>query len=424
MKENDKERARRKHQLRQGMTQSSDPTQKPERDELDKKLRRHRLLRLLIFLMIVVLAVVFFIGLEIVRRKEIYEGHVTVWEKEITTTARDEYAAFGDYVLRYNRDGITYINSSGEAVWNKTFEMTDPEVTVNGNYAAVIDREGYQLYIFNESGCTGTVSTILPIHKAAVSAGGVTAIAVEDDLADKVYFYDMTGRQMNIEMKTLLTEDGYTLDMALSPDGQQMVSAYVYLDQGVMKNQVVFRNFGEEGQEMIKRLVGGFREYEGQLIGRTVFLTDVYACAFAQDRVCFYSLKNRLSPQLLEQIDYEDEIFSVFYSSDYVGVISEGSSSVSRRLCVYDQTGKKVTEFETEFAYTGANFSGGRIVLYNSLRCEIYNLYGDLKYEAAIGTDIRWLSCVSEDTMVLIDGQTVQEVKLESAAKWSSLFNQ
>lgn len=391
---------------------------------MDAKLRRHRLVRVLVFLLVAVLAVAVFVGLEMNRRKEIYEGHTTSWEKEISTTTRDEYIAYGDYVLRYNRDGITYVNSKGEAVWTKTFEMKDPTVVVNGSYAAVIDRDGYQLYICNESGCTGTVSTILPIHKVAVSAGGVTAIAVEDDLADKVYFYDMTGRQMNIEMKTLLTEDGYTLDMALSPDGQQMVSAYVYLDQGVMKNQVVFRNFGEEGQEMIKRLVGGFREYEGQLIGRTVFLTDVYACAFAQDRVCFYSLKNRISPQLIEQVDYEEEIYSIFYSSDYVGVISEGSNSANRRLCVYDQTGKKVTEFETDFAYTGANFSGGRIVLYNSLRCEIYNLYGDLKYEAAVGNDIRWLSCLSGDTLLIIDGQTVREVKPESTAKWSSFINQ
>ena len=196
----------------------------------------------------------------------------------------------------------------------QSFELANPVAVVNGNYAAVIDRGGYRLYIFNENGCTGKVSTLLPIHKVTVSAGGVTAIAVEDDLADKVFFYDMSGRQMGIEMKTLLTEDGYTLDMSLSPDGQQMVAAYVYLDQGVMKNQVVFRNFGDEGQEMIKRLVGGFKEYDGQLIGRTVFLDDVYACAFAEDRVCFYSLKNRLSPQMVKQIDFKEEIYSIFYN--------------------------------------------------------------------------------------------------------------
>ena len=127
---------------------------------------------------------------------------------------------------------------------------------------------------------------------------------------------------------------------------------------------------------------------------------------------------------MVQQIDYEDEIISIFYSSDYVGVISEGSDSANRKLRVYDRTGKMVTEFETDFAYTGANFSGGRIVLYNSLHCEIYNLYGDLKYEAAVGADIRWLSCLSEDRILVIDGQTVREIKLESAAKWSSFFGQ
>ena len=173
---------------------------------------------------------------------------------------------------------------------------------------------------------------------------------------------------------------------------------------------------------MIKRLVGGFREYEGELIGRTVFLTDVYACAFAQDRVCFYSLKNRLSPQLLNQIDYDEEIYSIFYSSDCVGVISEGSDSAKKQLCVYDKTGKLTAELETDFAYTGANFSGGRIVLYNSSRCQIYNLRGDLKYEANMGNDIRWLACLSEDTLLMLDGQTVRAVALESAANWDSFL--
>lgn len=406
MKEADEERARKKQRLRQGMKVT------PEKDEYDIKLRRHQIWRVFVLLLIAALAVGGFALWRRHQRQHVYETHTISWEKEIVTTGKDRYIAYRDFVLRYNRDGVSYINSQGEVVWTQSYEMTDPVATVNGSYAVIIDRDGFQAYICNENGHTGTISTILPIHKAAISAGGVTAVALEDDLADKVYFYDLTGRQMGIEIMTLLTEDGCTLDMSLSPDGKQLVSAYVYLDQGVMKNQVVFRNFGDEGQEMIKRLVGGFREYEGQLIGGTVFLSDVYACAFAQDRVCFYSLRNRISPQLVSQIDYEEEIFSIFYSSDYVGVISEGSSSVSKKLSVFSQSGEEVTAFETDFAYTGANFSGGCIVLYNTSGCRIYNMHGEIKYEASVGSNIAWLSCLSEETMVLIDGQTIRAITL------------
>jgi len=425
MKDTDREREKQKSRLRQGMTTSSEKRAKPEKSEIEKldaKLRRHRAARILILLLLAVLAVGVFIVLERDRRREVYDGHLTSWEKEIMTTSKDQYMAYRDYVLRWNRDGITYVNSKGEAVWTQSFELADPVATVNGNYAAVIDRGGYRLYIFNENGCTGKVSTLLPIHKVTVSAGGVTAIAVEDDLADKVFFYDMSGRQMGIEMKTLLTEDGYTLDMSLSPDGQQMVAAYVYLDQGIMKNQVVFRNFGDEGQEMIKRLVGGFKEYEDQLIGRTVFLDDVYACAFAQDRVSFYSLKNRLSPQMVKQIDFKEEIYSVFYNSEYVGIISEGTDSVKRQVSIYDRTGKLIGEFDTSFAYTGANFSGGRVVLYSATHCQIYNVYGDLKYETAVGSDVRWLACTAEDRILMIDGKTARELTLEAANTWKDLL--
>lgn len=407
MKEKEKQRAKQKEQLRQGMTVTK------ETDEYDLELRRHRMRRIFTVLLVIVLAVGGYHAWQRFRRKEVYENHVVTWEKEIVTTVKDKYIGYRDYVLRYNRDGISYINSKGEIVWTKSYELNDPTVVVNGNYAALIDRGGYKAYIFDASGCTGEITTIQPLHKITVSAGGITAIAVEDELTDKVFFYDLSGRQMGIEVMTLLTEDGYTLDMSLSPDGQQMITAYVYLDQGAMKNQVVFRNFGEEGQDVIKRLVGGFREYEGQLLGRVKFLSDTYACAFAQDRVCFYSLKNRRSPKLVEQIDYTGEISSVFYSSDYVGVVSDGSSSVMKKLTVFSQLGAKVTEFETDFAYRGANFSGNNILLYNGARCVIYNMHGELKYEANVGTDIVWMACLSERTALILDGQTLRMITLE-----------
>lgn len=412
MKQTDKERARQKEQLRQGMTVTPDKVE----DEDDIKLRRHRLRRLghlLLFLLVIALAFGAYVLWQRHQRKQTFETHVISWEKEIVTTGKDEYIAYRDYVLRYNRDGISYINSKGEIVWTHSYEMSDPTVAVNGDYLAVIDRGGYKAYILNDSGCTGQITTILPIHKVTVSAGGVTAIVVEEDLADKVYFYDLSGRQMAIEVKTLLTEDGYTLDMAISPDGQQLVTAYVYLDQGSMKNQVVFRNFGEEGQELIGRLVGGFRDYEGELLGRVTFLSDVYACAFAQDRICFYSLKNRVSPKLVSQIDYGGEIDSVFYSPDYVGVVSDGSNSVSKKISVFSQSGGVVSEFETDFAYTGANFSGGNIILYNAARCVVYNMHGDVKYEANMGTNIVWASCLTDRTLLVLDGQTLRAIALQ-----------
>ncbi|MBQ4564111.1 MAG: hypothetical protein IJA58_06500 [Lachnospiraceae bacterium] len=412
MKQTDKERARQKEQLRQGMTVTPDKTE----DEEDIKLRRHRLRRLgrlVLILLVIALAFGAYTLWQRYQRKQTFENHVISWEKEIVTTTKDKYLAYRDYLLRYNRDGISYINDKGEIVWTHSYEMLDPTVAVNGDFVAVIDRGGYQAYILNAGGCTGQITTILPIHKVTVSAGGVTAIVVEDGLADKVYFYDLSGRQIAIEVKTLLTEDGYTLDMELSPDGQQLVTAYVYLDQGTMKNQVVFRNFGEEGQEMIGRLVGGFRDYEGELLGRVTFLSDVYACAFAQDRICFYSLKNRVSPKLVKRIDYDKEISSVFYSSDYVGVIADGRNSVSKKITVFGQSGEKVSEFETDFAYSGANFSGGNIILYNNVRCVIYNIHGEIKYEANMGTNIVWASCLTDRTLLILDGQTLRAIALQ-----------
>ena len=57
------------------------------------------------------------------------------------------YVDFADGVLKYTKDGASYIDNQGDTIWVQSYEMNTPIVSVNGEYAVVADRQGTGIYI-------------------------------------------------------------------------------------------------------------------------------------------------------------------------------------------------------------------------------------------------------------------------------------
>ena len=54
------------------------------------------------------------------------------------------YRDFGDGVLKYTKDGATYLDAKGKVVWVQSYEMRSPVVSVNGDFVAIGDQQGEQ----------------------------------------------------------------------------------------------------------------------------------------------------------------------------------------------------------------------------------------------------------------------------------------
>ena len=100
---------------------------------------------------------------------------------------------FGDNVIKYTKDGASYIDASGKTIWTQSYEMKTPIININGDYAVIADQQGNEMYICSKEGCTGTAKTQLPITKAAVSARGVAAAVVEDSTASYIFYFKKDG---------------------------------------------------------------------------------------------------------------------------------------------------------------------------------------------------------------------------------------
>ena len=278
----------------------------------------------------------------------------------------------------------------------------------------VADKKGYSIYICNQDGCQGVVTTTLPISRAAVSSTGVTVAILEDTKSNVIAFYDKTGTKLEIEIQTTLSGNGYPMDLAISPNGMLLMVSYVYLDAGSMQNQVVFYNFDEEGQSIRDRLVGGFKEYGSSMVARVHFLDDTHAAAFAQDRLCFYSLENTVKPVQTAQVDIDadTEIRSIFYSDQNAGIVTKDSDG-TRTMQVFDKNGKEVCRADIDMEYDTVEISRNRVLFYRDSECRIYNLSGKLKYRGTMEGGIEKLICLGENRYIQIGPQAMMELELK-----------
>lgn len=414
---NDYAREKRKSILRMRMI-----TGKPEETEedaalyaqLDQDLSRHRHRKILgvMLLAACLAAVVLFIWFY--RSHKTYGEYTVLWQQSLEGSSLAEYSGFGNDILRYSRDGAACYNRNGEMIWNQSFEMKKPVIHISGEYAVIADQQGHHLYIFDHSGCTGQVTTNQPMTRVQVASQGVVAVIVENTRSNQILFYDKNGTALDITLKTLIEEYGYPMDIGLSPDGQQLVVAYIYMDAGTMMNRVVFYNF-EVGKSRQDRVVGIFMEYQSAMVGEVTFLGNEHACAFADDRVDFYSLTNALSPALTQSVTYDGRtIQSVFHDTTHVGVIVEGDSSDgNRQLYVYNAVGQEQFSCPVAMAYSHAEFSGDYLLLYNDTNIQIYDKRGSQIYRGSLEGTITKCISAGRDKVFQVGGQVLSALKLQ-----------
>lgn len=410
-------REMKKNQLRRQIVPSPPGNEEDSEEVIRKAGRKAKKKRIKILLVVFILFFVTGTGIYQYFRVYQYKEYHVLWEKEMKEGSFKGYLDFGANVLKYSKDGASYLDARGKEVWIESYEMKSPVACVNGDFAAVADQQGNTIYIFDKTGKTGVANTVLPIIKATVSAHGVVAAILEDSTSNYVYFFNRDGSVLDVKIKALLGgQIGYPVDISLSPDGTQLIGAYEYLKNGALHGRVAFHNFAEIGKSIENRLVGGVDDiYENSFVAQVKFLDNTYSCAFADSSVSFFSTKNALSPELLKQVTVEEEIRSVFYSTDYVGVIvSNADGENPERMMIYKPDGSLVFSKAFHYSYTYADIDGDRVILYNEDSCRIYNMSGRLKFEGTFDFTISKIrNGRFPNTLIVTGPQTMKEIRLQ-----------
>lgn len=345
-----------------------------------EKIRSHKLAIFYRVVLGVALIAAIIAFLIIQWRDKVFTESLVTGTAPITIVQGADVKNLGGNILLYSKDGASCVDAKGKAVWNRTYEMQTPLISISGQTAAIGDYNGRSIYVMDKSGEKGTINTNLPIRDFCVSANGVVAAVLDDSNLVRINLYNgnENTEETIVTSTASMDKSGYPMSISLTPNGKIMAVAYLYVDSGNMKSSVAFYNFGEVGKNETDNYVSGY-DYLNTVIPYVRFMDNDSAFAVSDDRIVFFSGAER--PTNIASNLLEEEIQSIYYNENYVGLVFNNQSGESAyRLDVYNSTGSKVSSQFFDIDYTDIVFSKDQIIIYSDTECQISNIKGVDKF--------------------------------------------
>lgn len=379
-----------------------------------EKIRSHKLTVFYRAILIAVLVAGIFFFLMIQWRDKVFTESVNIASAPVTIVQGATVENLGGNILLYSKDGASCIDSSGSAVWNRTYEMQSPMLSINGTAAAIGDYNGRSVYVMTKDGEKGIVNTNLPIRKICVSENCVVAAILDDAQVTRINIYNGNGNtdEPIVYAKATMDKSGYPVSISLSPNGKLLMVSYLYVDSGSMKSSVAFYNFGEVGKNETDNYVSGY-DYLNTIIPYVQFMDDDSAFGVSDDRIVFFSGGER--PVNIASALLSEEVQSIYYSKDYVGLVfRDQTGEAAYRLDVYNESGNKVHSQLFDIEYTDIVFNKDQIIIYNDQECRICNMKGVDKFTGSFEKDTALvIPTASAYKYVIVTADSIDNIELK-----------
>lgn len=362
-----------------------------------------QILGIILFLLIVMMVAFY------AYRRLTYEYAQVVKIYESESTNDGSYKLYADGVLEYSRDGIAHLTKEGEELWNQPCQMSNPIAEVCKDTAAVADKGGTSIYVFQKNGLKGEIQTTRPIEKVSVSAQGIVAAILQDEEAPQVMCYDAKGNVL-VEHKASLTNTGYPVSLAISRDGNVLSVSYLCTQGNGIVNKTVFYHFGQAGEGKVDHQVAQ-KEYPDTIVPMSVFI-DKSTCLLVSDKsLIFY--KGLEQPKESMVIELDKAIKSVSYDEKHIALILKNNENTGYEMRLYDINGKQLASTQFEGEYANIKVSKGQVLLYEGDKCAIFNDLGICKYEGTLEMNVMDIFPIAGlNKYMTISASGFQEVQL------------
>ena len=343
-----------------------------------EKIRSHKLR---VFFRTIAIAAIVLLTVIVVyvswRDREYSEAEMSL-DATISNSADSKVISLGGNIVQYSKDGVSCYSSTGQPVWNQTYEMQNPIAHTCNSVIAIGDYNGHNIYVSNTSGAMGVVDTNLPIRDFCVSSQGVVAAVLDGTDVTWIYLYDSEGNTL-ANFKTTMKDSGYPISISLSPNAELLCVSYLYPDEGALKTSVAFFNFGSVGQNSIDNYASGY-DYPGVVVPYVQFINGSTAFALSDDRIMFYT-GDQKPVSKSESLMGDEQVRAVYYNDSYVGLVfMNGTEDGDYRLQVYNGQGDLVLTTYFDIAYSDIIFNDNQIIIYNEDECVIKDMSGHDKY--------------------------------------------
>ncbi len=352
---------------------------KEEQTDYQEKIRRHKMSSVYRLLLVAGMILLLVVVVCIQYKNHIYTSYEMVSTHAYSSIEKSQTMRLGENILTYSFDGAHCTTPKGETLWNQTFEMQDILVANCQDVVALADYNGRQIYVFDSTQKICEISTTMPIRNITVAANGRVAVVAADTKITWIYIYEPDGT-LAYEGKTTMGQSGYPVAFSLSPNGELLGQAFVYVDAGVVKSRVAFYNFGAVGSNISDYIVT-VDVYPDTIIPYISFMNENTAVAVGEDRVLVY--KGNQKPVLESQRLLEEEIRAVYHNESYLGLLlhSDRLDMQNRMELYHCDSEKKVGTYYFNVDYDDIFFTEDYFVAYNNRDCVIQTYDGVEKFQ-------------------------------------------
>lgn len=403
---------RNQYLLKGGKSKSDKKTENAQdKKTMDNKLARHRQMKLYAMLIVVAIAVVTTIVTYVRWKNMVYTGYEIIQQNEWVRASGSQSMNLGGTLFTYSNDGMSCTDIKGKIIWNQTYEMQNPIIRTCSKTVAVGDYNGRSIYVANTQEILGKIDTTMPIRDFCVSSNGIVAVVLDDSNVTAIYLYRTTGEKPAY-FKTTMSQSGYPIALDISSSGSQVAVSYLKAEDGKISSSIGFYNFSSVGQNYTDNLVGGYG-YAEAVVPLVRFMANDTIFAVADNRIAFY--KGKQKPESLWEKMITEEIQSVFYDENHVGLVFYNTAADSTyRIEVYDTNAKKVNEITFDLEYQEILFDTSGIIIYNDSECLIYDWGGRLKFHEKFKDRVNcFIPGGSISRHTLVTDNAIQSIELQ-----------
>lgn len=377
-------------------------------EEQEKKMReaKKRLVRRMIIALIAV-ALLLTGGYVFVSRQTYQKIHVLNTYKD-KADGGEQYVEFADGILQYSRDGASFANKKGQERWNASYQIKNPIVRVKGKAAAIADKSGNDILVFQKKGLKGEIHTTLPIEMIAVSSQGIVSAVLKDGTASKIVCYDAGGNIL-VENKASVASMGYPMAVDISDNGYMLLVSYLIVEDGAITSKVSYYNFGEEGKQRENFLVTE-DVYHGMIVPTVFFMDNDTSAVVADHALMIYEGKQ--APVKTETISIKNQIKSVCHNKKYVGIVTQNENGDDNTVTLYNKAGQPALAKEYDGEYKNIKISGSQILMYDGKKCNVITKSGVQKFDGEFESDILdIIPLAGINKYLVINANGLQEVR-------------
>lgn len=388
-------------------------TDKSDFVQYEKRIRRHKKQKLFVLLGILLVAAAICVYLVYSYINRTFNAYSVTKEIERQDAGEVQYLPYGDKVLKVSNDGACAYSESGNIVFNGSYTMRKPQVDICGDYVAVADIGGTSIYVFDGSNSGKEIKVTLPIIQVQVSDQGMVAVLMEGEDTNVIQLLKSEINVDNLvaERVTNVYDNGFPINITLSDDGKKLVTNYMLVNNGVIKNQVTFYNFSDVGQNEVNRMVG-MKDYGDTTIADVRFIGNNAVCVLTSDGFELFSFSEK-SEEVYQQT-FENKIKSVFSTDSYIGFVTENYDDKNKyQVQVYNTSGKSVYKDSIAFAYDQVVMSEKEMIFYSENECHIIKLNGVEKFVDTFDLNISAIMAINHyDKYFLVSDANIDIIKL------------